>query len=219
MKIKVCGMKYPENIQQVAGLLPDYLGFIFWEPSARSFSGKIPTLPDKIRKVGVFVDAPIDTVVGKVREHGLDLIQLHGEETAAFCATLRKELAKIDTGKGDLKKKVGIVKAMAVGNAFAFEDLETYEDTVDYFLFDSKGPLPGGNGFSFNWELLQDYPLETPFFLSGGIGLHEVENLHEFLKMAVAEKCHAIDVNSAFEKEPGLKDVRAIELFMEKIKL
>ena len=219
MKIKVCGMKYPENIAEVAALQPDYLGFIFWEPSPRYFSGDIPPLPETVMKVGVFVDAPLSSVVEKVRVYELDLIQLHGRETAAFCKSLRKELEKMGTNKEDTFKEVGIVKAMAVGSDFNFEDLNTYRDVVDYFLFDSKGPLPGGNGFGFNWELLRDYSLDTPFFLSGGIGLHEVENLNNFLKTPVAEKCHAIDVNSAFEQKPGLKDARTLQLFIEKITL
>lgn len=212
-------MKYPENIARVATLQPDYLGFIFWEPSPRSFSGNIPPLPEKVMKVGVFVDAPLGSVVEKVREYDLHLIQLHGKETAAYCESLRKELEKIRTQKDHNTKGVGIVKAMAVGSDFSFEDLNTYRAVVDYFLFDSKGPLPGGNGFGFNWELLRNYTLDIPFFLSGGIGLQEVEKLREFLKTPVADKCHAIDVNSAFEQQPGLKDVQALELFIEKITL
>ena len=219
MKIKVCGMKYPENISSVAALQPDYLGFIFWAPSPRSFSGDIPPLPETVMKVGVFVDAPLGTVLEKVKEYNLQLIQLHGKETAAYCESLRKELEKIRARKDDKLTVAGIVKAMAVGPDFSFEALTAYRDVVDYFLFDSKGPLPGGNGFGFDWEQLRDYTLDIPFFLSGGIGLQEVDRLREFLKTPVAAKCHAIDVNSAFEQKPGLKDVQALQLFIEKITL
>jgi phosphoribosylanthranilate isomerase len=219
MKIKVCGMKYTDNIAQVAALQPDYLGFIFWEPSPRSFSGPIPPLPPEISKVGVFVDASLTTIVDRVREYRLDLIQLHGRETPDFCTSLREELDAVTPPEQGSTRTTRIIKAMAVGSSFAFSDLYPYRKAVDYFLFDSKGPLPGGNGFGFNWELLEDYDLDIPFFLSGGIGLQEVENIRRFLKTSVAQQCHAIDVNSAFEQKPGLKDTALLQQFIEKIKL
>ncbi len=217
MKIKVCGMKFPENIQEVASLRPDYLGFIFWEPSPRSFSGSLPELPDEIGKVGVFVDAAISDILEKTRVHALDLIQLHGDESPEFCIALRKELETLKESEQGLKGPTAVVKAFAVDQNFSFDTLRNYEAGVDYFLFDSKGPLPGGNGFAFDWSLLKGYTLNTPFFLSGGIGIEETENLRHFLRTPLAEKCHAIDVNSGFEVQPGLKDPNRLHSFLKKI--
>lgn len=215
MKIKVCGMKYPENMEQVSQLTPDYMGFIFWEPSSRFFDGTIPELPETIGKVGVFVDASISFILERVKDLNLNLVQLHGKESPEFCTSLRGKLKKLAGPETNIE----IVKAVAVGRSFSFEDLHPYEGKVDYFLFDSKGPLPGGNGFAFDWKLLEGYDLETPFFLSGGIGLAEVEKLRKFMGTSLVKKCHAIDVNSAFELQPGLKDPRKLQSFIKEIRL
>ncbi|GGD44195.1 phosphoribosylanthranilate isomerase [Muriicola marianensis] len=215
MKIKVCGMKYPENMEQVSQLRPDYMGFIFWEPSSRFFTGSIPEIPETIDKVGVFVDASIPYILEKVKDLNLQLVQLHGQESPDFCTSLRRELENL-IGPD---RKIEIVKAIAVGQSFSFGDLNPFEGRVDYFLFDSKGPLPGGNGFAFDWKLLEGYDLDTPFFLSGGIGLAEVEILKGFMGTSLVKKCHAIDVNSAFELEPGLKDPRKLQSFIKEIRL
>lgn len=218
MKIKVCGMKYSENMVKVATLNPDYMGFIFWEPSVRSFSGALPAIPSHIRKVGVFVDASLDAILEKVAVYHLDMVQLHGNESPEFCQLLREVLNKTVSPEGEAQRGVGIIKAISVSDHFPFEDLKPYQASVDYFLFDSKGPLPGGNGFGFNWELLNNYSLDTPFFLSGGIGMGELEKLVAFSRTPQAEKCHAIDVNSAFETEPGLKDAEILQEFIKNIK-
>ncbi len=211
----MCGMKYPENMEQVSQLMPDYMGFIFWEPSSRYFTGPIPELPEPIGKVGVFVDASISFILEKVKDLNLNLVQLHGGEPPEYCTSLRQELKRL----AGPERKIEIVKAIAVGQSFSFGDLHPYEGKVDYFLFDSKGPLPGGNGFAFDWKLLEGYDLQTPFFLSGGIGIAEVENLRNFMGTSLAKKCHAIDVNSAFEMQPGLKDPGQLQTFIEKIRL
>jgi phosphoribosylanthranilate isomerase len=218
MKIKVCGMKFPENIAEVTDLKPDYMGFILWEKSPRIFNGKISSLPKTIKKVGVFVDAPLSEIIEKVRAMSLDYIQLHGAETPEFCSRLKESLSTLDELKDSARNRVGIIKAIGVGNSFPFENLKPYEEVVEYFLFDTKGPLPGGNGFAFNWELLNSYTLQTPFFLSGGIGLNDLEKLKKFLDSPLASKCHAVDVNSAFEIEPGLKKKEALDAFIKKIK-
>lgn len=189
MKLKICGMKYPENILEVSQLLPDYMGFIFWEKSARFFDGKMPNLPESVQKVGVFVDATLEEIVSKIKKYNLDLIQLHGNETVEFCKNLKKLGAKI-------------IKVFSVNDDFDFDILKKYEAVCDYFLFDTKGKLPGGNGIVFNWELLEKYNSTKPFFLSGGIGLEDLEKIKK-----INLPIHAIDVNSKFEIEPGLKNI------------
>ena len=193
IKLKICGMKYPENIVEISALQPDYLGFIFWEKSIRNMDiESIPKIQPSIKKVGVFVDASIDEIIAKVNLFQLDIIQLHGNETIAFC----KELKKLN---------IEIIKVFSINNFFDFSILKDFIPQIDYFLFDTKGKLPGGNGITFNWKILENYPYEKPFFLSGGIGKTEVDAIKDFFQTEVAKKCIAIDVNSRFETKPAYK--------------
>ena len=209
MKLKICGMKY--NIEEVAALKPDYLGFIFWQPSARYFSEQIADDLRSSKKVGVFVDASIEEIVLSVYENGLEAIQLHGKEDPSFCSQLYN---LISAGED---RAVELIKAFAVNADFDFESLVPYESVCDFFLFDTRGELPGGTGQQFDWELLKNYRSKKPFFLSGGIGPADSEKLLGFLGEPVAEYCYAIDVNSRFEKEPGLKDIKALKTFINEI--
>lgn len=193
--LKICGMKYPDNILEVAALLPDYMGFIFWEKSARYFDGMIPELPQSIRKVGVFVNETIAVILDKVLLHDLQAVQLHGQEPAVFCEEL----------KSRLPKDIEIIKVFSIIDSFDFEVLKPFESICDYFLFDTKGKLPGGNGTTFDWTVLEKYPSAKPFFLSGGIGMEEMAAVNEIIKTNLP--VYAIDVNSKFEIEPGLKNI------------
>lgn len=216
MKLKVCGMKY--NPDEVAQLQPDYLGFIFWEPSSRYFDGTIPPLSPDIKKVGVFVDATEEEVLQIVKKHGLDAVQLHGNESPEFCQKLRHAELDSTSHPDGIPKQVRnddleIIKVFSIKDTFDFSILEAYESVCDYYLFDTKGKLPGGNGYAFDWTVLSDYPSTKPYFLSGGIGLDAAENLKSFLESPASKYCHAIDVNSRFEIEPGLKHIGKIEEF------
>ena len=194
-------MKNPDNIIQVGALLPDYMGFIFWEKSARYFDAVIPQLPESIKKTGVFVDETIENIISKVEIHNLRAVQLHGKESVEFCVNLKTSLAA----------SIEIIKVFSVADDFDFAVLAPFEGVCDYFLFDTKGKLPGGNGTTFDWKVLEKYPSKKPFFLSGGIGLNEMNAVNEILKTDLP--IYAIDVNSKFEIEPGLKntnDVRTI---------
>ncbi len=224
VRIKVCGMKYIQNITDIATLQPDYLGFIFYEKSSRYFNGTIPKLPSGVKKVGVFVNATVEEIIDKVEKHDLDLVQLHGEESPEFCEELKSQLLKVDQDENVDKDKnleipayAGILKVFSIKDHFNFDELKPYESVCDYFLFDTKGKLPGGNGYTFNWEVLKDYPSNKPYFLSGGIGLEEVNNVAEFLGRQESQYCHAIDVNSKFEIEPGLKDLEKLTKFKQMI--
>ncbi|MFV8346923.1 phosphoribosylanthranilate isomerase [Flavobacterium sp. ZB4P13] len=201
MKLKICGMKYPENILEVGSLLPDYMGFIFWEKSARYFDGVIPELPKSIKKVGVFVNATQDEILEKIAKYDLQAVQLHGQESVAFCLDL-KQVLKDENGK---QVQIKIIKVFSVDDTFDFEVLKPFEAVCDYFLFDTKGKLPGGNGTIFDWKVLEKYPSNKPFFLSGGIGINEMETVKEISKTNLP--LYAIDVNSKFEIEPGLKNI------------
>ena len=204
MRLKICGMKYQENITEVAQLQPDYLGFIFYEKSSRFFDGVIPTLPESIKKVGVFVDQKVEFISGKIEKHNLSVIQLHGHESPETCRLLKSTGAEV-------------IKVFSIKDTFDFSVLTPYEDACDYYLFDTKGQLPGGNGYTFNWEVLKNYPSTKPYFLSGGIGLDEIETIKDFLKRKESQYCHAIDVNSKFEIEAGLKNIELLTEFKSQL--
>lgn len=188
-------MKYPENILEVSTLLPDYLGFIFWEKSSRYFDLEIPKIPESIKKVGVFVNATLEEILLKIKKYNLNLVQLHGNESPEFCKELKKSTIKI-------------IKVFSVNDDFNFSALEPFEAVCDYFLFDTKGKLPGGNGITFNWQILQKHKSTKPFFLSGGIGLDDIKNIKK-LNLPI----YAIDVNSKFEIEAGLKNIELLKSF------
>jgi len=221
MKLKICGQKH--NIEEVAALQPDYLGFIFWEKSSRFFEGMMPSLPQTIKKVGVFVDAQIDDVLEKVTRYGLDAVQLHGNESPAYCNALRHpELAsgsqsKVIPNQVCNDKKIEIIKVFPIKDTFDFSVLEAYEEVCDYFLFDTKGKLPGGNGYAFDWKVLEGYSSTKPYFLSGGIGLENVDEVVSFLQRPESSYCHALDVNSKFEIQPGLKDIEKLTEFIKQL--
>lgn len=204
-------MMVSENIEEVAALQPDYLGFIFYPKSPRNFEKEIPVIASEIKKTGVFVDAPVDFVVEKVNEYNFKAIQLHGEESPAYCSSLRYALPETE-----------IIKVFSVRDELDFDVLKNYEASVDFFLFDTKGKNKGGNGYAFDWEILQNYPSKTPFFLSGGIGpedLSKIENFKQHLeKLGKADLLYAVDLNSKFETEPGVKDVEQLKKFRQVIK-
>lgn len=206
MKWKICGMKYSENIQDVLTLAPDYMGFIFYPPSSRYIGEEkeivwIKSFTD-VQKVGVFVNASLQEIEGRVNALALDMVQLHGDEAPGFC----KEVAHLG---------VEVMKAFSVGEeGINMALIGTYIPFCDYFLFDTKGRLPGGNGQIFNWEVLEAYGGPVPFFLSGGISLDNAE------AALALEHPHfiGIDVNSRFEIEPAKKDILLLKELKAKIK-
>ncbi|WP_233899760.1 phosphoribosylanthranilate isomerase [Tenacibaculum piscium] len=206
-------MKYVQNIQEVAALQPDYLGFIFYEKSTRNFEGIIPDLPKEIKKVGVFVNEIPEIVVSLTEEYGLNTLQLHGDESPEYVQRLRTIFEEsIAEKKQHLKYKIPeLIKVFGIKDTFDFEVLKPYELLVDFFLFDTKGKERGGNGITFDWSVLQKYNLTKPFFLSGGIGLEEVSEIKKL--RALNLPIYALDVNSKFETSAGLKSVKDITKF------
>lgn len=225
MKLKVCGMKYRDNINAVAKLQPDYMGFIFYDKSSRFFDAEIPELPKDIKKTGVFVNEDLEVVTEKIKQHDLYAVQLHGNESPEYCTKLREffhSALNLESrnynemlNQVEHDKSIEVIKVFSIKDEFNFEILKPYEGIVDYFLFDTKGKLPGGNGYTFDWDVLKNYPSTTPYFLSGGIGLNEIKKIKEFKNNPVSKYCYAIDVNSKFEIEPGLKDIKELKEFKE----
>ncbi len=207
MKIKVCGMKYASNINSVATLAPDYLGFIFY-PKSKRFVGldfdrsDLSSLNPSIHKVAVFVNAYLNEVTEFSNIYGIKIVQLHGDEKPEFCSDLRLN-------------KFKVIKAFGVNEDFDFSSLEAYQDSVDYFLFDTKTPEYGGSGKSFNWQVLNRYQLSVPFFLSGGLSL---ENIPE-IQAIDHPQLFGVDLNSRFEKEPGVKNTELLAEAFKKLRL
>ncbi len=231
MRLKICGMKYDENIRKVAELHPDYLGFIFYEKSKRNFEGIIPEISKNIKKTGVFVNEIKEIVISLVEEYKLEAIQLHGDESVAYLSDLKNELAArrtlfIEENKCIKKRKnklfvsknpIEIIKVFAIKDQFDFSILEPYLNVVDYFLFDTKGKERGGNGVKFDWSVLEKYPFEKPFFLSGGIASDDLEKIQIIRKKNLP--IYSLDVNSKFESSPGLKNIEELSKFKDNLKL
>ncbi|MFP2997698.1 phosphoribosylanthranilate isomerase [Spongiivirga sp. MCCC 1A20706] len=218
VKLKICGMRHPENIQEVASLHPDYLGFIFYEKSPRNFEGIIPKIPQSIKKVGVFVDANIDFIKKKINQYNLDIIQLHGDESVDYIKELKtnclvEHSRDLEAG---FSQELIIWKVFSIKDEFDFELLKLYDGVVDAFLFDTKGKQKGGNGYTFNWNVLKEYNSKTPIVLSGGIGLDELTELERILKTNLP--IQVIDVNSKLEESPGLKSIKKVKEFVTRIK-
>ena len=191
-------MRSPENIRDVAMEQPDLMGFIFFPGSRRfvhagSLLPALAELPDRIGKVGVFVNQPLKEVLETAHLLGLDFVQLHGTESLAYAAELKKE-------------NLGIIKVFRLSDRFSWERAKPFSELADYFLFDTPTKGFGGSGRTFDWKLLKNYPLQTPFFLSGGIG---PENIQGARSLSIPE-LHGIDVNSRLEHSPGLKDMEKV---------
>jgi phosphoribosylanthranilate isomerase len=193
MKIKVCGMRTPENIDALMGLNPDYMGLIFYAKSPRYVAGLpadyLQSLPSAVLKTGVFVNEDAETICSLIEQYQLNAVQLHGNESAEVCQQLRS--------------KATVLKAFGVDKKFDFDQLNSYTESVDYFLFDTKTDAHGGSGKTFDWEVLSNYKLDVPFFLSGGLSLENLENIKHIKHPAF----YGVDLNSRFETEPGIKDI------------
>ncbi|HEU4496175.1 MAG TPA: phosphoribosylanthranilate isomerase [Flavobacterium sp.] len=201
---KICGMKHPPNCLEASLLETDLMGFIFYEKSPRFFSGKMPQLPKEIKKTGVFVNASYKEIDEKIKTYGLDLVQLHGNETPALCKRINN--------------KVPAIKAFQMDDNFDFAVLELYKEACSYFLFDTKGKNYGGSGQAFDWSVLRNYRHGKPYFLSGGLGLENVLEIKDFLAKDYASDCHGVDLNSKFEIEPGQKEIKKLDEFMKLLK-
>ena len=201
-------MKHPENLQAVAALQPDYLGFIFYDKSPRFMQHslqpqQLQQLPAAIKKVGVFVNAGGVEILDASKKWGLQAVQLHGDESPDLCRQLRQS-------------GLEVIKVFRIGADFDLDTLLPYADKVDYFLFDTQGKQYGGNGEAFNWQLLQHYALPVPIILSGGIEVASLDQLAQLQHLPL----HAVDVNSKFEDAPGQKNLQALqELFRHPVLL
>lgn len=207
IKVKICGMFEIKNIQEIAILQPDFMGFIFY-PKSKRFVGEhlsfevLKLLPKNIQKTAVIVNESFEKIIKIVIKYSFDYVQLHGNESPSLCKKLK-----------DINIK--IIKAFAVDESFDFNILKDYEDSCEYFLFDTKTPDFGGSGKVFNWQLVEKYQLKIPFFLSGGIG---IENIDEALQLKHSSFI-GIDCNSALENEDYRKNYEKVAQIIKKTRL
>jgi phosphoribosylanthranilate isomerase len=203
MNIKVCGITQVKQVQQLEGLNIDFVGFIFDSTSPRYVEGKLNKKEIKgadydLKKVGVFVNPTYSDILDAIEEYGLDVVQLHGEETPEFCS--------------DLNEDIEVIKAFHIDETTGSIDelVAPYDDACDYYLFDTKSSdAKGGTGKQFDWSVIAKSKIEKPFFLSGGIGLDDLARIKAFKH----PDFYGVDVNSKFEKEPGEKDMALVLQF------
>lgn len=208
MNTKVCGITQLKQLQQLDGLDIDFAGLIFYKDSPRYVGDKIAKEDLKnsdfdLKKVGVFVNANYDEIMQLVEDYGLDIVQLHGDESPELCE--------------DLSDEVEVIKAFKVGKSKMSIDemVADYDEVCDYYLFDTASDdVSGGTGEKFDWKLLSDSKIEKPFFLSGGIGVEDVAKLKAFKHLDF----YAVDINSKVEKEPGVKDMGLLLQFRQGLK-
>ena len=204
MQFKVCGITSIEQATKLQAMGVHYIGFIFYPVSKRyalaklSLSELASFTPIGVKKVGVFVNEPLDQLLHIVKEAGLDIVQLHGDETPDYCNTVRQ--------------KVETIKVCRVGAAVP--DFAAYESVVDYFLFDTDSALYGGTGQHFNWELIKGSSIPKPFFLSGGIGPNDIQGVQVMEETKAGKSLLALDINSQFELTPGVKNLEKIKIFI-----
>ena len=208
MKIKVCGINDLEQLKELNELDIQFSGMIFYPASQRSIlntlkAEDVRNLDHSVQKVGVFVNDPVEVVLRQVAEYGLDLVQLHGDETVVYC--------------NQVSDHVKLIKAFRVGETQTEIDrmVKDFEEVCDYYLFD-KGSMGiyGGTGQKFDWNVLRNAEINKPFFLSGGIEYEDLEALQHFHHPYF----YGIDINSRFEISPGIKDMKKIKDFVQRIR-
>lgn len=208
MRVKVCGITQASQAIKIKEAGADFGGFIFYPPSVRYVyksmsAAQIKKLRD-INKVGVFVNAGVDTVLRTVDECGLYLVQLHGDESPRYCEKISQYIT--------------VVKAFRIqpDDNIAWK-IKDYYEAADMYLFDTEGTNFGGTGKKFDWQLLKDMNINKPFFLSGGIAPDDVESIKAFMQQPVAKDLFAIDINSRFETTPGIKDIEKVRSFINSV--
>ena len=206
MKIKICGMKYQQNINDVSCLPIDYMGFIFYKASPRFVAeldkNILKNIPSQIQKVAVFVNSSVEEICLITKKYEFDLVQLHGKESVEDCKYL-------------FEQNINVIKAFSIDYNTSFLTTENYTPYCKYFLFDTATKLFGGSGMQFNWKLINDYAYSTPFFLSGGIG---VENIEAALKINHPQ-LFGFDINSKIEDSAALKNIATAKQLIQKIKI
>ncbi|KAA6342591.1 N-(5'-phosphoribosyl)anthranilate isomerase [termite gut metagenome] len=193
-------MREAGNIREVEQVGVDMIGFIFYPKSSRYVEEMPEYLPQYANRVGVFVNESIESILNIVTCFGLNYVQLHGEESAEFCGSLSQS-------------NILVIKTFSISQEKDLQAVSMYKGVCNYYLFDTKCDERGGSGKLFDWNILNKYEGQTPFLLSGGISMESIEALKEFTHPRLA----GIDINSRFEVSPGMKDVKKIKSFLNKL--
>lgn len=202
-KIKICGITNLADARFVAGARVDYLGFIFYDKSHRYIepgqAGAMINWIEGPKKVGVFVNQPLDDVNLIARQTGVDFVQLHGSEAPEYCSLVEKPIIKaLHVKESTTAKKLQ-------------KEIKRYRPLADYMLLDTSHDAQwGGTGESFDWEMLEEVNSDLPFFLSGGLDVNNID------KACRTVRPYGVDVASGLESEPGVKDFDKIEQFMSR---
>lgn len=209
MRVKVCGMTQPDQVEALADQGVTFAGFIFYPKSPRYVFKHMNITQirkvNNINKVGVFVNATIEEVLHLVDECRLSMVQLHGDEPPKYCEKIADY--------------VSVVKAFRLSDNDSVEwMIRPYMDVCDMFMFDTMGAGYGGTGKKFDWSVLKNSTVGKPFFLSGGIDPGDEESLKAFAREPVAKALFAIDINSKFEVAPGVKDMEKVKEFVAHLK-
>jgi phosphoribosylanthranilate isomerase len=209
MRVKVCGMTQPDQVEALADLGVTFAGFIFYPKSPRYVFKHMNITQIKkvnnINKVGVFVNSTIEEVLHLVDECRLSMVQLHGDEPPKYCEKIADY--------------VSVVKAFRLSDNDSVEwMIRPYMDVCDMFMFDTMGVGYGGTGKKFDWSVLKNSTIGKPFFLSGGIEPGDEQELKAFEQEPVARALFAIDINSKFEVSPGVKDMEKVKEFVGHLK-
>lgn len=213
LKIKVCGITHLQQAIALDAMGVDYIGFIFYAPSKRYVLNALTIedlynfKPTHAQKVGVFVNESIENIVQITKAAGLSLVQLHGDEDKDFCEQLKLSL------KAAQQENVQLIKVFRIGAAMP--TIVPFEAIADYYLFDTDSKMYGGTGAHFNWELIKGNAIGKPYFLSGGIGPNDIGGIEVLKKTKAGADLWALDINSQFEMEPGIKNVEKIKSFID----
>ena len=207
IRVKVCGLYDPSNVKEVVEAKPDFIGFIYYPLSPRyvgkeNGKGIFQNLQAESKKVGVFINETMKKILETASGANLDIIQLHGNESPELCSELKSS-------------GLEVIKAFSIDMDFSFKSTRQYLPVCDYFLFDTKSEKAGGSGRKFDWKKLDDYSLDKPFFLSGGIGPEDIIKLKTIRNKGL----FAVDINSRFETAPGIKDASLVSAFIKELKM
>ena len=212
MKLKVCGLTKMDQIQELISLNVDFLGFIFYEKSPRFVLNHLSLVEiseiNHQGKVGVFVNETVEKILEISEKSNLNFIQLHGDEDEEFIKRLRQSLSK----------NIKIIKVIRIGNDFEkfkneISKISNLKSQISNLLFDTDSKAFGGTGKTFDWQILNEIEIPIPYFLSGGISL---ENIHQL--STINQQPLALDINSKFETEPGIKNLEKIKNFTQIVK-
>jgi phosphoribosylanthranilate isomerase len=213
IQIKVCGITDINQAVTLEVMGVDYIGFIFYALSKRyvlnrvSFNDLQKFSPAHAKKVGVFVNEPIENLINIVVSAGIDIVQLHGDEEVEYFRELKEKLVESNMNH------VKLIKVFRVGDKMP--EIASFENWADYYLFDTDSKMYGGTGAHFNWELLKGNAINKPFFLSGGIGPNDISGIEVMKKTKAGNDLKVLDINSQFETTPGNKNLEKIKTFID----